>query len=109
MKNQTLIGLAATTLVALATVPAWSGENVPSYAKQIVALQKQVSLLSALDDTKNRDILKLDFRIRDLERKVAGMQKQITKLHAKKADKWHPEQLTKEEKAYIEKNMGTDK
>lgn len=61
--------------------------QAPSSANQIVALQKQVSLLSSLDDTTRRDILKVDFRVRDLERKVEGMQKQITILHAKKVNK----------------------
>jgi len=34
-----------------------------------------------------RVLLQQNKRIRELERKVAGMQKQITILHAKKADK----------------------
>lgn len=87
MKNQTLIGLAATTLIALATIPAWSGESAPSYANQIVALQKRCNGIVERAERLTNTVNAQSFKIAELERKVAGMQKQITLLHGKKVDK----------------------
>lgn len=57
------------------------------------ALRKRVQLLEDFWDDANTKsglhavIKRQDYKISELERKVAGMQKQITILHAKKADK----------------------
>ena len=45
----------------------------------------------------------LEARVAELERKVAGMQKQITLLHAKKADK--PLSLTEERERLLSDTM----
>ena len=88
MKNQTLIGLAATTLIALATIPAWSGEeNNIGYALQIQRLQMRCQDLEEGIKTYDSFVKESLYRVDELERKVSGMQKQITILHAKKADK----------------------
>lgn len=80
-----------------------------SYANQIVGLQKRVYELEGMAAMDAKWQVKTSAWIGELQRKVEGMQKQITLLHGKKADKWTPERVTEEEKKYIEKNMGTDK
>ena len=71
MRN-TIIGLA----VGLSISAAFAGDLTltPSNLFKLIETEQKVSL----NHTE---------RIRELERKVAGMQKQITILHAKKADK----------------------
>ena len=50
-------------------------------------LSRKITRLEELVDGDNKVIKEMAFEIDELERKVAGMQKQITILHAKKVDK----------------------
>lgn len=69
--NKTLL---AVVLVIVCSIP-------------VLAQTKPVTTISEALSVTFKEIGKSNVRITELERKVAGMQKQITILHAKKADK----------------------
>ncbi|MBX9877653.1 MAG: hypothetical protein K2Y22_04275 [Candidatus Obscuribacterales bacterium] len=83
MKKQMILA----GLLALISLPAFAS-NTPKEA-----LEDRVGLIERfLNDGDVNDSFiaytrQLDERVKELERKVAGMQKQITVLHGKKADK----------------------
>lgn len=54
-----------------------------SYANQIIGLQKRCNGIVERSERLTDVVNQQSFRIQELERKVSGMQKQITILHAK--------------------------
>lgn len=53
----------------------------------VTASHAQPGRITVLGNETDRQIAQLKYRVSELERKVAGLQKQVTVLHAKKADK----------------------
>lgn len=51
------------------------------------SVRKRVEVLESFVEAKAKQLAVANYKIDELERKVAGMQKQITILHAKKQDK----------------------
>ncbi len=63
------------------------GCTSPSYADMPVLDDRFAPNQYTVRLTVNDYVRQLEYRIEELERKVSGMQKQITTLHSKKADK----------------------
>lgn len=76
------IGLALGTTVMAVAVKADEAVK-PSYANQIIGLQKRCNGIVERSERLTDVVNQQSFRIQELERKVSGMQKQITILHAK--------------------------
>ena len=85
MKSVLINGVLALTVgVVLGLGPSWAQEKSVSYANQIESLQKRVSSLEEqVTHYRNAMVVLAEHNVAQLERKVAGMQKQITVLHAK--------------------------
>lgn len=88
MVKYSIFGLSFVAIAAALSFshPATSGENSAAQAIDNMRFRQQVvERLTALEAAQKK-VAQLEYRVSQLERKTAGVQKQVTVLHAKKAD-----------------------